>query len=1275
MHLFFGAIYDFFLRRKLLLYLTFAVSFAVWLLLALSLKFDEDISSMLPENKEVRLLNDVVSHTDAGEQVVFMISLKNDKPDADTLIAFANDYAQSLQESFSQYLDSIQLQTGKGYQSKLAVLINNNLPLFLTEDDYAQLDTLTTARHIEKQIADSRRSLLSASSMVYQQSIASDPIGVSGLAWEKLKTLRGAEGRVLYDNYVFSEDLSALTFFIKLKSKSSATGINKSFFKELDAFNDKWETDNVTVSYFGGAAVAAGNAEQMRQDTILTLSVTIVLLLIVMLYFYRRKRTALLILVPVLYGGVMGLGLVSLFKDSLSIIALGAGAIVMGIAIDFSIHFLTHARDKSVRETVKDLSRPLTIGSITTIIAFLALQLTSVPLLQDLGLFAAFSLLGAALCTLTFLPHFIAEKDVERSYKPTMLDKLAGYHPEKNKWLVLLIVIVTPVMLYYSQEVQFDSDLMNLNYMSPKLKKSQDNISSLNSDVLSSMYVIAEGDNIDKAVAKLERTVANEKLIAYREKGGIKELNTPTYLLLSKQVQQQRIARWEKYWTEDKLDNTMNAVYDAAKTNNYNPEAFYAFRQKIKRNYSVFDDEATALIKSLYPNSFAQNNNKSYAIATLKVPSEYREDVINTLSARKEITVTDRQQGALHLVDMIKDNFTDIAIYSSIIVFIALLIGYGRIELALVSFLPMVISWVWILGMMSLLNIQFNIVNIIISSLIFGLGDDYAIFTMDGLVERYRTGKKHLPQVRAAVYLSVLTAIIGLGVLLLAKHPALRSIAFISITGLLCVLFISQTLQPFLFNAFIQNRADKGFHPFKLRSFFISVFAFTYFFSGSLVLTVAGVILTKLKPLGNKKSKFLYHKLISFYTWSMMYIMGNVRKRVVQVGDVDFRKPAVYIANHSSFLDILLTTMLNPRMILLTNRWVWKSPVFGAVVRMADYYPVADGVEGSIEPLKQLVADGYSIMVFPEGTRSNSDKIHRFHKGAFYLSEQLGLDVVPVVLHGVHYTMQKGDWLLKDGTCSVNIYDRVILSDKKYGDTYKERAKLMGRWMREELEAIKKVKELPAYFSEQLVISNTYKRPVLEWYCRIKIKVENHYTDCHNYLPEEGLIYDLGCGYGFATYLLHWASPSRSFIGIDYDEEKIETAQNNLFHNERLEFRQGDLTQIELQPCAGIILYDVLHYMLPEEQNFLLEKCAQSLKKGGALIIRDGIADLQERIGGTKRTELYSTKIFRFNKVKNELHYLNKNSIYNLAERYGLDLKEIDHENNTANIIFIMTKV
>lgn len=1233
------------------------------------------MTSMLPDSKALKAMNDVISNTQAGEQVIFLMS-HNDSSytDKDSLVTAADDFTTGFNEEFAVDIDTIILHPGSGYEEMMVDIVQHNLPLFLEEKDYARIDSLLQPDRISSTLEANKKVLLSPASVVYKRLVASDPVGMSGIVWNKLKALQFDSEYESYEGYLFHSSANKLTFFLKPANKAGETGKNSRFFEEADKYIANWQQQHpgIHITYFGGPAVAAGNATQMRTDTIVTLSVTVVLLLALTYYFFRKKRIPLLLLVPVLYGGAMGVGIIALVQGSISVIALGAGAIVMGIAIDFSIHFLSHMRHSTdVRETVRELSQPLTLGSFTTIAAFLSLRFVDTPILQDLGLFSAMSLLGAALCTLIFLPHLPVGR-VEPQKTPNIFDKVAEWKPESNKWLIIAIVLFTPVMLHFSKGVQFDSDLMHLNYLSPRLEDAQKEVSAINSVALSSVFVVAEGRDEEQALHKLGQL--DSKIAALQQKGWVRNISDPTLLLTSKEEQQQRIHRWNSFWTPERKQDVIQAISTKGLELGFSVHAFDKFSNTINADYTPFDARTITTLKSIFPGGFSSDGQHHYAIAALKVPAEHRKEVLRALADQQLATVTDRQEGATQLVDILNKDFTNIAIWSSLIVFFALLIGYGRIELAIIAFLPMAISWIWILGIMSLLGLKFNIVNIIISSLIFGLGDDYAIFTMDGLVEKYRTGKQKLTSVRAAVYVSALTVVIGLGVLLLAKHPALRSIAFISVTGLVCVLFISQTLQPFLFNWFIQHRADKKFLPFTLRSFLISVFAFAYFFTGSMVLTILGVFFTKLWPFNKEKGKYYLHVWISRYTWSMMYIMANHRKRIFNLENENYKKPAVFIANHSSFLDILITTMLHPRLVLLTNKWVWRSPVFGAVVRMAEYYPVAEGAEDSVEPLRDLVNRGYSIVVFPEGTRSYDDKIKRFHKGAFYIAEKLQLDIVPIVLHGVSNEMQKGDWLLKDGTVSVYIHPRITPDDTRFGSTYSERAKLIGRWMRNELETVKEKDETPAYFREQLQRSYTYKGPVLEWYCRIKTKLENYYEPFHQLLPRTGNFYDLGCGYGFMTYMLHWSAKGREFIGIDYDEEKIETAQANFLKDDGINFMQGDVTQIDLQPCDGIIISDVLHYLEPGQQYELLEKCVAALTDGGKLIIRDGISELQDRIKGTKLTEIFSTKIFNFNKTQNDLHFISRKMLDELAAKHNMDVQVLDNAKFTANLTFVLTK-
>ena len=114
------------------------------------------------------------------------------------------------------------------------------------------------------------------------------------------------------------------------------------------------------------------------------------------------------IFIPVIFGAIFALGLISLIKGPISIIAIGGGAAIMGIALSHSIHILSHSYHASdPRQVIRELAYPLTVGSFTTIGAFLGLLFTTSPLLRDFGLFSALLLIGTTLFSLVFLPHFL----------------------------------------------------------------------------------------------------------------------------------------------------------------------------------------------------------------------------------------------------------------------------------------------------------------------------------------------------------------------------------------------------------------------------------------------------------------------------------------------------------------------------------------------------------------------------------------------------------------------------------------------------------------------------------------------------------------------------------------------------------------------------------------------------------------------------------------------------------------------------------------------------
>ena len=156
------------------------------------------------------------------------------------------------------------------------------------------------------------------------------------------------------------------------------------------------------------------------------------------------------------------------------------------------------------------------------------------------------------------------------------------------------------------------------------------------------------------------------------------------------------------------------------------------------------------------------------------------------------------------LTQRLSDDFDYIGVCCSLIVFAFLWLSFRNFWLALIAFVPMALSWVWILAIMQLFDIQFNIVNIILATFIFGQGDDYTIFIVEGLLYEHRTGKPILPQYRQSILLSALIMLIGVGILVLAVHPAMHSLGVVTLIGMSVVLLMAVTVPPMLFRLYVR---------------------------------------------------------------------------------------------------------------------------------------------------------------------------------------------------------------------------------------------------------------------------------------------------------------------------------------------------------------------------------------------------------------------------------------------------------------------------------------
>lgn len=1147
---FFIQIFDFFKKRKVLLWLLLATLVTLLALSASRISFVEDISSFLPNNANNKRINEAYQHIGAANKIVVTISPNSADADEDLLIDAALRFAEILQISDSAgHIKEMMCEVDHEKMTEVTRFITQNLPFFLEEEDYARIDTLIHPQNIEKQLKTDKELLLLPMNSFVREVILHDPLYFSQNALKNLEVFKQNDNYSIDNGFIFNQQgecIITITSQYPVSETANNRLLGHAIYKAAQQTMNEFDSE-VKIAPFGATLISIANADQIKKDSILAGSVALVLILLLLFYFFRNFKSLFFIALSVLFGALFSLGIMVLFSPTVSIIAIGIASIIFGIAINYPLHFLAHnPHTETTKQTLREIVNPLLIGNITTVGAFLSLLFISSPAMHDLGLFSSLLLVGTIIFVLIFLPHFIPNTKRKRQEPKLNFGRLAEFSPERNQWIVFVFLLFTVILFFFSFGTKFETNLHAINYMTPELRAEMNKLIEENHGKERMLYVVAEGETTDEALQHYENEVlpylnnhANESQIYRKEEKFAGDFNSGIgNFFPSKELQQQKIERWNQFWGNDdkssKKDLFIANLKEAARKLGFKEDAFELFFENLHTAYQPVEFAYFAPIyNGLGENYFSISDDKTliYTILNGENPE------INT----DHIFTFDDSSIAQKMVSALSDDFNNVLFICAFIVFAFLFFSFGRIELAIIAFIPLTVGWIWILGLMNIFDLKFNIVNIILATFIFGQGDDYTIFITEGLIYEYTYRRKMLASFKNSIILSASILFVAIGMLIFAQHPAMRSLAELTMVGMVSVVACAYLFPPLIFKWLVYKKDHNRIMPITLWNLAKTIFSFAVFLLCSLTMTLFGFVILTLCG-KTRKHKLLYHKIL-FKSFKMMAaLMPQVKCKIHNPNGENFEKPSIIICNHQSHLDLLYTLMLSPKIVVLTKEWVWNNPFYGRIVRYADFLPIEDEMEQQIEKLQELVNEGYSILVFPEGTRSEDCSVNRFHKGAFYLAEKLGLDILPVVIHGVGHFLPKKEFILRKGEVNIFIESRTTLKNnegsllelsKKARDFYKHRY----------LEISQQI-ETPDYFADTVLKNYLYKGEGIERVVRKSLKKHHNFREEIEKLPEEGEITLQNSGYGEFGLLAALVRKNLKINIIEENKEIYEIIRN-----------------------------------------------------------------------------------------------------------------------------------
>lgn len=179
-----------------------------------------------------------------------------------------------------------------------------------------------------------------------------------------------------------------------------------------------------------------------------------------------------------------------------------------------------------------------------------------------------------------------------------------------------------------------------------------------------------------------------------------------------------------------------------------------------------------------------------------------------------------------------------------------------------------------------------------------------------------------------------------------------------------------------------------------------------------------------------ERSYSLFFTVVRIYCTGILAIF-RIKIKVEGQENIESGKLYVFAANHASMFDIsVLQRTLPFRSAMVFKKELGSIPFFGWALRFGPYVMIdrknAESAMRSIERAKYLMEErNISILIFPEGTRSETGEVLPFKRGAFYLAGKMDYPIVPVSIVGSNKVMKKGSMRVYPGTITVKFHQPI----------------------------------------------------------------------------------------------------------------------------------------------------------------------------------------------------------------------------------------------------------
>jgi uncharacterized protein len=747
-----------------------AAVMAVSGLLLLRVRFDNTLDLMLPVNSPAQKMMAFIRDSNFSSKLV--ISLEAQSPDVSraSLMAAADLLADSLRPPLVTKV--IKGFTTPDLMSDAGFFLRYT-PQLMTSNDLAAIDRSLTPDGVDGILKQDYLQLLKPEGMFMAKSMQSDPLNLNRVILSRIETLSTSlDYDVTIENgHFLSRDgrhaLLIADTSVQLTDATASRRLLKYLSDQLRVL-----PAGVKATMICGHLHVVSNDDIIKRDLGVILGIASIAFIVLYLAYFRDPRGLLVFLVPAV-AAVIAMAATSLLFHRLSYFVIAFGPVIAGIADDYAIAAYVAVRyGKNRADAVRHIAKPVVVGAITTTAIFFAFFFSRIPGYQQLACFCILSIFIAVAFALFLLPQCIKPCSAEMAARA---ERESNHPATRRRHFVLIAVFACFLVVagLFATRVRFDSDVTRLDGTDPSILRGEEAFQKVWGvrDHSDAMLVVVSGD-YEKTLEMNDALYQQSSALA-----GTNRFVSFASVWPSRKTRAANAQQWADFWHDGRETTLRNLLRERGAVYGFATNAFEPFLSGLYSGVTSDEPGSNLVFTSLKERFVQTPNGRVQALSYFPDQPALVHAFADAMRDRDDVFIVSRSVLGGILSDAFSGEIIKISLLASVLIVLTAFLFLRSVPLTLIALAPALTGVVGLLGLMSAFHRSLNVANLISGVVVFGLCIDFGVHILHAW--RHRENRSS----RMAVTFAATTTLMGAGVLLFARHPALYSMGFTLVAG------------------------------------------------------------------------------------------------------------------------------------------------------------------------------------------------------------------------------------------------------------------------------------------------------------------------------------------------------------------------------------------------------------------------------------------------------------------------------------------------------------